>query len=433
MEWAYGVTTVPSRLNNTLIRTLDSLKKAGFPDPALFVDGLASNFCYRGLKVVSRGSAPLRTVGNWMLGVWELYVRNPSADRYAIFQDDAVFSSNLRQYLERAEYPSQGYLNLYTFPENEKPTVGFHPSNQLGRGAVALVFSNDAIRVLLAQPWLTEWVSNPKKGFKNLDGMIVTAMGHAGWKEYTHTPSLCEHKDDGVSTIGNPRFESSQSFQGEEFDCLSLLQEKPPAVRKELRRIGLVGYHCANVYGEMNRQIARYLKPDSWLILPHPEYPTREMPNDIDCTLCYTGRRDKVDTFARTVDVLVFVGNPQYPTLMDAALKYKRRTVCIPMSDEPTDECSWAKEVSLFVCPTRDIYERLKTQHPCKGFDWPWDIECNPYVGYLGETVDTASDQRHQAELNRWSARAFEFRSLCLDGSQPIAVSPAQFLAMRGG
>ena len=40
--WAYGVTTVDSRLNTTLPLTLSTLADAGFPKPRLFVDGAQS-------------------------------------------------------------------------------------------------------------------------------------------------------------------------------------------------------------------------------------------------------------------------------------------------------------------------------------------------------------------------------------------------------
>jgi hypothetical protein len=141
VSWASGVTTVPERFQTTLPRTLLSLKNAGFPEPRLFIDGYDRD---PGLQLPTTVRHDrIRVVGNWMLALWELYIRDPSATRYAIFQDDLIAYRNLRLYLERLRYPDQGYCNLYTFPENQRLSAGrtgWYPSNQLGRGAVALVF-----------------------------------------------------------------------------------------------------------------------------------------------------------------------------------------------------------------------------------------------------------------------------------------------------
>jgi hypothetical protein len=428
MKWAYGVTTVPERLTTTLPNTLASLAQAGFPAPVLYVDGPGLTEAMTAYDVVVRPQRR-RTVGNWVLGMWELYLRDPQADRYAMFQDDLLAVANLRQYLEGCKYPRNGYLNLYTFPENEKDAVGWHPSNQLGKGAVGLVFSNDALRVLLSSQHLVDKPTDPVKGHRNLDGCIVSAMSKAGWKEYVHMPSLLQHADDGVSSMGNRRHEQASSFPGEATDARSFARETVAPRRKDPKRIGLVGYHCRNVYGEINRQLARYLDLDSWMILPHPEYPTLPFPPEVDCQICYTGRKDKVDSFVRMVDILVFFGNPHYPTLMEAAKKYNRRTVCIAMVDEPDAESQWAKDVNLFIAPTKDIYARIKDSLPTKGFEWPWDIEEHPYVGWLGQTMDMDSDARHSAELNRWSLRCIEARSLIIDGTQCFAIPPELFNA----
>src|SRR5262245_44675106 len=77
--WAYGVTTVPER-GEILALTLTSLTAAGFPSPRIFTDtGM-------GLK------------GRWWTGMLELYIREPNASYYAMFQDDIEAVRGLRQY-----------------------------------------------------------------------------------------------------------------------------------------------------------------------------------------------------------------------------------------------------------------------------------------------------------------------------------------------
>lgn len=236
--WSYGVTTVPSRRKSLLPLTLRSLREGGFPNPHLFVDGDPDGRGWEqefGLTVTCR-SPRVRTHGNWVLSFYELFVREPNAQRFAVFQDDFVCYRNLRQYLEKCSYPERGYWNLYTFPENEStaplaslgdrdPGVGFFPSNQKGRGAVALVFSREALLVLLAQEHMLHRPLDCHRGWRAVDGGIVTAMGKAGWKEYVHYPSLVQHTG-RESSMNNPEHLQSRSFRGGGYDALDLLEKK---------------------------------------------------------------------------------------------------------------------------------------------------------------------------------------------------------------
>jgi hypothetical protein len=171
--------------------------------------------------------------------LWELYVREPTANRYAIFQDDMVCCRNLRGYLEACPYPEHGYLNLLTFLTNEpviagKP-VGWYlagglecsdPNSQwqTGRGAVALVFDREAVITLLSSRHFVERPMDPFRGHRSIDGGIVTAMNKAGCREYIHSPSLVQHVGH-VSSMGNLPYPQAQTFRGENFDALDLLKE----------------------------------------------------------------------------------------------------------------------------------------------------------------------------------------------------------------
>lgn len=251
MLWVYGVTTVPERRHDLLPRTLASLTAGGFPSPRLFVDGCdgvaAQSYVEQfGLEVTARFPR-IRTHGNWLLAFAELYLRQPEADRYAIFQDDVVVSKDLRQYLERVPYPDKSYLNLYTFMENEhivkdKP-VGFHEASiipgdkdnlQHGRGALALVFDFFAGFNLLARPEMfdramdvgtgIDKLGRKKKdrGWRKVDGGVVNAMNRGGFREYIHHPSLVQHIGE-KSSMGNAQKRPANTFRGEDFSCLSLL------------------------------------------------------------------------------------------------------------------------------------------------------------------------------------------------------------------
>lgn len=235
LKWTYGITTVPSRRRGLFPATLASLSRAGFTTPRVFVDGCNDALSWErefSLSVSCRFPT-VRTFGNWVLGLWELYLRDPVADRYAMFQDDFITYKNLRTYLERVPYPPNGYCNLYTFPSNQSlapktasgGTVdGWYPSNQLGRGAVALVFSNEAVRALLVSLHMVDRPQDAHRGWKAIDGGIVTAFTKMGWKEYVHSPSLTQHVGD-VSSMGNRPHLKAVSFRGEDFDAMELLGE----------------------------------------------------------------------------------------------------------------------------------------------------------------------------------------------------------------
>jgi len=228
IRWAYGVTAVRSRKDDLLPRTLESLANAGFNRPRLFIDGDNDRHDYDrfGLEVTMRYPT-IRTFGNWLLTLWELYLRDPAADRYAIFQDDFVTYKNLRLYLDHCPYPDKGYWNLYTFPQNESRVpltqMGWFKSNQKGRGAVALIFDRQGIIELLSHRELVERPQNVRRGHRAVDGAVVTVLRKRDYFEWVHNPSLVQHTGE-VSSMGNAKHKLSKTFRGEDFDCLDLVE-----------------------------------------------------------------------------------------------------------------------------------------------------------------------------------------------------------------
>lgn len=228
MIWTYGVTTVPGRRRDLLPRTLASLRAAGFDHPRLFVDGDLDAISWQqefGLEVTARWPR-IRGYGNWILALGELFLRDIRAQRYALFQDDIVAVRNLRSYLERApSWPAKGYGNLCTYPVNQELAQGrkgWYPSNQLGKGAQALVFDRDAVIALLTHQHMITRALDAHRGWKSIDGGVVTAMKKAGYREYVHAPSLVYHTGT-ISMLGNKPQPETAGFPGEAFDALDLL------------------------------------------------------------------------------------------------------------------------------------------------------------------------------------------------------------------
>ena len=228
--------------------TLKALARAGFPSPRLFVDGDNDSRRWEAefqLKTTCHNPA-IYLHGNWFLALHELYIREPYADYYAIFQDDLTTYNNLRVFLEKSSLPEQGYFNLFTHPDYEKScqrVKGWHPGTGKGLGALALVFPNPVAVLLLSSPTM---IDRPKhygdkgngenNGWRNIDGGVVTAMKHAGITEYFHYPSLVQHT--GTESTFNKRKDSnfgegqvwiwkyggqSPSFLHEDFDAMELL------------------------------------------------------------------------------------------------------------------------------------------------------------------------------------------------------------------
>lgn len=226
MLWAYGVTTTFSRRLDLLPRTLKSLAAAGFDKPHLFVDGVGvhglSDYADFSLPITPHYD-PIRIFGNFYLGLAELLIRYPDANRYAMFQDDLVICRNTRAYLEKTE-DVNGYWNLYTFPCNLARCgayIGWSHSDQKGRGAVALVFPRAVAMDLVCSKYMMQRPENQDMGWKNLDGGIVSALTLLGYKEYVHNPSLVQHTGD-VTTLGNGTHEKANSFRGEDYDALEI-------------------------------------------------------------------------------------------------------------------------------------------------------------------------------------------------------------------
>lgn len=227
MEWAIGVTTVPERACVSLPITLESLERGGFTSLRLFVDGSEDSSRYRhfGLEVTCRWPK-VRGFGNWWLGLWELYIRQPRADLYAMFQDDILCCRNVKQYLETKPLPANGYGSMCLYPQNYRTQ---NPRNQWvlatgnGLGAQGLLFTRDGMLALIGAK-NNNILHKPShsNGHQNIDGAIVDTLSDAGWKEYVHAPSLICHIGE-ESVMNHPRQPDTAEFLGEDFDAMSLL------------------------------------------------------------------------------------------------------------------------------------------------------------------------------------------------------------------
>jgi glycosyltransferase involved in cell wall biosynthesis len=137
-------------------------------------------------------------------------------------------------------------------------------------------------------------------------------------------------------------------------------------------RIGLVGYNCASGLGEKNRQMARWLNVDHWLVKPHKRYPTLSPHPDIETIVCRRMRR-KIEMFLKKVDIVLFDETPYYDELIRLCRKFRKRMVCVPAMEWlpfPGQE-----HVDLFLCPTFQCYRIVNKEFNLPGVYFPWPVD----------------------------------------------------------
>ncbi len=220
----YGITTIPQR-RELFLRSTSSLARAGFDSPIIFTDG--------------RSGETLGAFGNWLLSLMELWIRDPSAERYALFQDDLVAIKGIREYLDKMPLPHGGYYNLYAHPDNKARIAGkgWNLSDQCGKGALALIFDRGTVLKLLTSRRLLERPLHPQRGWRFIDGGVSDAMRDYGIKEYFHYPSLVAHtgilstmsKADNATLANQDRYRwpygyEGLDFPGEEFNAMEFLK-----------------------------------------------------------------------------------------------------------------------------------------------------------------------------------------------------------------
>jgi hypothetical protein len=195
-KWAVGVTTAPRR-SPTLEACLDTIVRAGWEEPRLFLDGttrLPSRYAH--LPVTWRedsvGAWPA-----WYLALAELVLHHPEADAFVLLQDDvALFDREvLRDYLERALWPGQrpGLVSLfYTGMDSvngwHEARGGWHFSAQ------GLIFSPGTARAFLSDAGVSQaWLAAAGGRHVPIPEAVAEWVGRRGIEVWYANPSLSQH------------------------------------------------------------------------------------------------------------------------------------------------------------------------------------------------------------------------------------------------
>ncbi|MCA9178835.1 MAG: glycosyltransferase [Planctomycetales bacterium] len=317
---------------------------------------------------------------NWLLAGMELYQGDPHATAYALFQDDVLAVNNLREWLEQTPWPDNSYLNLYTSRHNGRG-AGWFAAPSVGRGALGLVFGNKAMRALLEAPAIHRHrLTND--GHKRIDVVVASTLASLGIQEHVHDPSPLQHRVASTSpvpwrnsTLGHNFNAMSDCFPGEETDARSWIVASQRDGDRP--RVGLVGFNTASGIGACNRDLARRLKVDQWLVVPHRHHP--EMPFSAPELVKRCAGRHDMDAFrnmCEAVDVVLTVETQFIERQIAIAREHGVKTICIPML-EWLPRAGWPSDVDQFLCPTRDCLETLAKEHPgrCRLVSWPVDTD----------------------------------------------------------
>lgn len=195
--WAVGVTTSP-RKEPTIDICLDSLARAGWERPRLFVDEgtrladhqLALPVTYRQEKV---GAWP-----NFYLALQELLLRQPDADAYLLVQDDAVFCDreNLREYLESCLWPGENVAAVSLYcpePYTRRQSGWHHIGGKWIWGALALVFPNEAARRFVVDHHVFDHRWSGRRKHAQIDVVVGDWALREGLAVYYPVPSVVQH------------------------------------------------------------------------------------------------------------------------------------------------------------------------------------------------------------------------------------------------
>ena len=181
MIWSYGITTIPElQGSKSLKTTIADLKVAGFDRPHLFVDKCddVQKYVELGFPVTVRSNR-LKTFGHWVTSLWELYARNPHANRYILFQDDFLVCPSLQNYLNHCPYPENSYIKL---------------------SSGVFVLSRDTVVQLLQHYHISEWAKLPIHGTHLVNKVVTETLQNLGCTEYIHSPNPVPIVPDGLHT-----------------------------------------------------------------------------------------------------------------------------------------------------------------------------------------------------------------------------------------
>jgi hypothetical protein len=195
--WSVGVITAPRPIA-TLDACLDSLIRAGWEQPRLFVDTATTIATRHGGLPLTLREPRIGAFPNYYLALAELVMRDPEVDAYMLAEDDVLFSDreDLRAYLEDVLWPSDpvGAVSLYCSSMYTKSDPGWHRfEGEWVWGALAFIFSPQSARRFLSDPLMFEHRTSRDEGLTDTDALIGVWSYRRKLPLFFPTPSLVQH------------------------------------------------------------------------------------------------------------------------------------------------------------------------------------------------------------------------------------------------
>lgn len=236
-KWSVGVITTPRDKGYYLDQTLRSLKNAGWFDIVIFAEPnsiIPENF--EGHVVHRRKQYGDWT--NWASGLYELLLSDFESDLFLMSEDDALYQTNTRVYLEEAvtQLGKFASLSLYTPQRYHKLHYsGFHNechdwetlstvSVVMTREMTISFFSSEMVQKHRFENIFSDvgdinygCVCDPKNSIK--DAVIGRWASRLNLPIYYHTPSFVQHIGHN-STIASDVVEEKNLCSAE--DCAYL-------------------------------------------------------------------------------------------------------------------------------------------------------------------------------------------------------------------
>ena len=254
---ALGVMTSPRPRHATIQTLFNSLSAAGMDrwigSKLLLADGCSPDVPPGWILRLMPGPSSGAAAGFKKLLQWGLD-NDPLLEQLTFLEDDVILSKNALDYIARVAIPQDLSLitwfnydyNLPDHPLKPPPTKYPHPilacrSTRMFINTQAVTINRRTIDSLLRCPYVQGW---PNRGAH--DEMFSWAIGDVPYA--AHFPCLAQHENEkgaansaflfnrlneSPNTSARPEYftcaRTSPFFEGEEFDSLSLMDEKEPA------------------------------------------------------------------------------------------------------------------------------------------------------------------------------------------------------------
>jgi hypothetical protein len=228
-----GVVSSPRR-RPTLGVTLESLARAGWDTPYLFLDGtvrVPERFAHLPgvLREPRVGCWP-----NYYLALAELLMRHPEADVYLLAEDDVLFydAESLRDYLEQMLWPDRRpcLVSLYCSSAYSAREFGWRPlPSRWTWGSLAFVFPPRVAQDFLLDRGVCDrrWGRWQEKdgGLRNTDIVVGLWAMRQRIPIWYPTPSLVQHI--GVTSTLNPHVQATGARQANRWAGSFISSDRP--------------------------------------------------------------------------------------------------------------------------------------------------------------------------------------------------------------